>query len=87
MCSKIITRAAGRHIPQGSFKDSLPYLPTEALKLTKERDKLQRSKPGDPKITELNRRIDWAIQDHKRRKWHEFHESVEHRGNSSKSPP
>ena len=66
------------------MKSVFPNFPTEAIKLTKERDELQEHQPGDPKIAHLTSEIDKVVQNHKREAWRKFLESVDHKGGTSK---
>ena len=81
---KAITKAAARHIPQGRIKEVIANFPSDAAKLSKERDELQKEHPGDPRITELNYTINKKVIEHKRAKWTEFVKGMTHKGNSSK---
>ncbi|XP_053967611.1 uncharacterized protein LOC128869140 [Anastrepha ludens] len=65
---KVLTAAAARFIPAGSFKDIRPHFPPEAASIAKERDHLLQVDPGDPRIRDLNMEIRQLVNQHKRTK-------------------
>ncbi|XP_053968961.1 uncharacterized protein LOC128870372 [Anastrepha ludens] len=66
---KVLTAAAARFIPAGSYKDIRPHFPAEAASLANERDHLRQADPGDPRIRDLNLEIRQLVNQHKRTKW------------------
>ena len=69
MLRKAVLSSAGRNIPQGRLKEIIPNFPTEALKLSEERDKLMSSDHTQEQVTELNHKIDAAVCELQRKKW------------------
>ncbi|XP_053967867.1 uncharacterized protein LOC128869354, partial [Anastrepha ludens] len=63
---KVLTAAAARFIPAGSFKDIHPHFPVEAASLANERDHLHQADPVDPRIRDLNLEIRQLVDQHKR---------------------
>ena len=66
---RALLTAAKRHIPGGSFHETRPFWPREAAEKAAERDALQASHPGHPRIAELGQEIDQATRSHRRDKW------------------
>ena len=66
---RIIKDASKKFIPQGRIKQIQPELPAEAADLIKQRDNLRADTPDSPQIRDLNRDIEAAIREHKRKKW------------------
>ena len=65
----ILTKASKRHIPKGRIPKIVNGAPTEAVRLMKERDELRKTEPADPRIPDLNTRINVIIKEHRQEKW------------------
>ena len=68
---KTIQAAAKRYIPSGRIMRTVHEIPTEALNLIDERDRIRTSNSQDPRLTDLNKNIDQIIKDYKQLKWRE----------------
>ena len=66
---KILNKISKEAIPQGRIKEIIPEVPSEAVRLMKERDQRRQADPQDPEVNELNKNINNIIRDHKREKW------------------
>ena len=58
---QIITRAASHHISAGRITETRPDFLQEAASLSTEHDTIQACTPGDPRIVQLNHRVNKAI--------------------------
>ena len=66
---KLLQAAARKHISKGRIPSILTGFPTEAEKLTRQRDDLRRANPSNPRVTELNQEIQKKVQKHRQDKW------------------
>ena len=66
---KLLQAAARKHIRKGRIPPILPGFPTEAEKLTRQRDDLRRANPSNPRLTELNHEIQKKVKKHRQDKW------------------
>ena len=65
----VLTKASKRFIPKGRIPKIINGAPTEAVRLMKERDELRKAQPADPRISEINTRINNTIKQHRQDKW------------------
>ena len=79
-----LLKAASHHIPTGRRKLNTQHVPAEILAMMEERDDLRKRDPTSPLLTPLNDEITRVTSDHKRRKWREFVESIDHKTDSAK---
>ena len=80
-----VIRDATRHnIPRGCRKDFIPNLPTTAIPLIQERDRLRETDPQHPNLPDLNHRITTAIATHFRQTWIEKVQDCNFRQDPSK---
>jgi len=79
-----LLKAASHHIPTGRHKLHSQQVPTEILAKMIERDDLRKQDPSSPLLPTLNADITRAISEHKRSKWREFVESIDHKTDSAK---
>ncbi|KAI5727897.1 hypothetical protein M8J77_008348 [Diaphorina citri] len=68
---KILNQAKAKYIPAGCIPKIRPNFPTSAALLADERDQIRTANPGDPRIRELNQRINKLVDEHRAKKWHE----------------
>ena len=83
MFTKILLKASKISIPQGRFKESIPNLPHDAAARIEERDRLREENPDSERIIALDQEIDEIIKQHKKARWVEKLEAIDHRTNPS----
>ena len=71
----VINKAAKQNIPSGRIPNVHNAMPSEAVRLTKERDQLQQENPVDNQTKELNNQINNFVKEHQKQKW------LDHLGN------
>ncbi|GAB0099134.1 hypothetical protein DMENIID0001_149740 [Sergentomyia squamirostris] len=67
----ILTRAKAQYIPSGRIKLVTPNFPGEAARLARRRDEIRRTNPDDDRLSGMNKRISYLVDEHKRAKWRE----------------
>jgi hypothetical protein len=80
----IILKAASHHIPSGRHKLNKRPVPKEIQNKMEERDSIRSRDPTSPRLKELNKEINKAIDKHRQQQWQEFVETLDHRTNSSR---
>ena len=80
---RILTTAGKHHIPSGHVPFMIPGLSTTAKRLIEERDELRSSSHSDPRILELNNRIQRDIDGTNRKIWIDKVEATSHKNNTS----
>ena len=66
---KTINKAASRFIPAGRIPEMVSNMPTETVRLMKERDTLRQQDPSDARIYDLNKQINQQHNEHRTKKW------------------
>ena len=80
----IILKAASHHIPPGRHRINKEPVPTEILEKMKTRDDLRLRDPTSPALPEINDAITRTTNKHKRQKWRQFVETLDHKTDPTK---
>ena len=65
----IVTKAAAQSIPSGCIRQVRPFFPSDAPNVNDERDPLQKTSPGHPRIVILNENMTQKVNDYRRNAW------------------
>ena len=68
---EIINKAAKKFIPSGRIPKIINNIPTDAAKLSNERDNLRKNDPDNARINTLTKEINEKINEHRKKKWNE----------------
>ena len=79
-----LLKAASHHTPNGRRKLHTQHVPAELLAMMGKRDDLRKQDPASPRLSTMNDEITNATSDHKRRRWKEFVDSIDHSVDSTK---
>ena len=79
-----LLKAVSHHISTGRRKLYMQQVPAEILAMMEERDDLRKQDPASPRLSTINDEISKTTLDHKRRKWRDSIESIDHRTDSTK---
>ena len=75
----IILKAASHHIPSGRQRLNTEPVPTEILEKMRARDDLRSRDSTSPALAEMNDEITRITNKHKRQKWKQFVETLDHK--------
>ena len=80
----IILKVASHHIPYGRHQINTEPVPTEILEMMRARDDLRSRDPTSPALPEMNDEITRTTNEHKRQKWTQFVETLDHKTDPTK---
>ena len=80
----VILKAASHHIPSGRHRINTEPVPTEILEKMRARDDLRSRDPTSPALPEMNDEITRTTNEHKRQKWRQFVETLDHKTDPTK---
>ena len=80
----ILFKAASHHIPTGRHRLHEEPVPAEILDVMTRRDDLRKRDRTSPELPILNKDIQKRIREHKRKKWRDFVENMDHKTNITK---
>ena len=80
----IILKAASHHIPSERHRINTEPVPTEILENMRARDDLRSRDPTSPTLPEMNYEITRTTNKHKRQKWRQFVETLDHKTDPTK---
>ena len=80
----LILKAASHHIPSGRHRINTEPVPTEILEKMRARDYLRSRDPTSPALPEMNDEITRTTNEHKRQKWIQFVETLDHKTDPTK---
>ena len=80
----IILKAASQHIPSGRHRLNTEPVPTEILEKMRARDDLRSRDSTSPSLPEMNDKITRITNEHKRQKWRQFVEMLDHKTDPTK---
>ena len=80
----IILKAASHHIRSGRHRINTEPVPTEILEKMRARDDLRSRDPTSPALPEMNDEITRTTNEHKRQKWRQFVETLNHKTDPTK---
>ena len=80
----IILKAASHHIPSGRHRLNTEPVPTEILEKLRARDDLRSRDSTSPALPEMNDEITRITNEHKRQKWRQFVETLDHKTDPTK---
>ena len=72
------------HIPSGRHRLNTEPVPTEILEKMRARDDLRSRDPTSPALPEMNDEITRITNEHKRQKWRQFVETLDHKTDPTK---
>lgn len=72
MVRNILNKASKKFIPAGRIPIVRPHFPKEAAVLADQRDALRKQNPSEPKIRDLNIKINELVNQKKREKWLDY---------------
>ena len=75
----IILKAASHHIPSGRHRLNKEPVPTEILEKMRTRDDIRSRDSTSPALPEMNNEIIRITNEHKRQKWRQFLETLDHK--------
>ena len=80
----IILKAASHHIPSGRHRINTESVPTEILEKMRTRDDLRSRDPTSPALPDMNDEITRTTNKHKRQKWRQYVETLDHKTDPTK---
>ena len=80
----IILKTASHHIPSGRHRINTEPVPTEILEKIRARDDLRSRDLTSPALPEMNDEITRTTNEHKRQKWRQFVETLDHKTDPTK---
>ena len=80
----IILKASAQHIPSGRHRINTEPVPGEILERMRTRDDLRCRYPTSPALQQMNDEITRTTNEHRRKTWTPFVETLDHRTDSSK---
>ena len=80
----IILKTSSHHIPPGRHRINTEPVPTEILENMRARDDLRSRDPTSPALPEMNDEITRTTNEHKRQKWRQFVETLDHKTDPTK---
>ena len=80
----IILKTASHHIPSGRHRLNTEPVPTEILEKMRARDDLRSRDSALPALPEMNDEITRITNKHKRQKWRQFVETLDHKTDHTK---
>ena len=80
----IILKAASHHIPSGRHRLNTEPVPTEILEKMTARDDLRSRDSTSAALLEMNDKITRITNEHKRQKWRQFVETLDHKTDPTK---
>ena len=84
MLRAIILKAASHHIPSGRHRINTEPVPTDILEKMRARDELRSIDSTSPAMPEMNDEITRITNEHKRQKWRQFVEMLDHKTDPTK---
>ena len=80
----IILKASSHHIPSGRHRINTEPVPTDILEKMRARDDLRFRNSTSPALPEMNNEITRIKNEHKRQKWRQFVETLDHKTDPTK---
>ena len=80
----IILKSASHHIPSGRHRINTEPVPTEILEKMRARDDLRSRDPTSPALPEMTMRSPEQKNEHKRQKWRQFVDTLDHKTDPTK---
>ena len=77
-------KAASHHIPSGRHRINTEPVATEILERMRARDDLRSEDPTSPALQQMNDEITGTTNEHRRKKWRQLLETLDHRTDPSK---